>query len=218
MSKSWVIFHGGSLAVKDRVLDLVRAVLERDVSDAELEILIRERGIDGDDVRKAAHGDTVLVRQLLAIELFSCGALAKGLEAKDPEIVGAESTDEAVDVGVESVDGGGDQDHGRDADGNAENGQAGAQFVFAQGVERQPDGFSGIGEYAWLYLRSQSCDGVKLCSLMCWINTEEDSDGGGNKQADEDGPDLDSRREGNDERNNFGSAYSREDADEPAYK
>ena len=90
---------------------------------------------------KLAHGHSVLVGQLLAIELLSAGALAEGFKAEDPNIVGAQRADELIDIGVETIDGRGDEDHRGDADGDAENGEGGAQFIFAQGVQRHSDGF-----------------------------------------------------------------------------
>ncbi len=119
-----------------------------------LEILIGEAGIDGDDIRKGAHGDAVFIGELLAIELLGGGAVAEGLEAEDPEIVGAEGFDELIDIGVEPVDGRGDQDDGGDADGDAEDGEAGAQLVFAQSFEGHVDGFVRVCWKRMLVLRA----------------------------------------------------------------
>ena len=49
-----------------------------------------------------------------------------------------------VDVGIEPVDRRGDQNDRRNADQDAENGQAGAHLVLAQRIQRHLDGFSGL--------------------------------------------------------------------------
>jgi hypothetical protein len=70
-----------------------------------LEVLVGEFGIDGGDVGQGAHGEAVFVGHLLAIEFGGGGAMAEGLEAEDPEVIGAEGAHEAGDIGIEAVDG-----------------------------------------------------------------------------------------------------------------
>src|SRR5580692_1667561 len=99
------LFYLGCVAIDDGVLDLVGTGFERDIADAELEILIGDGGINGNDVRKGAHGHAVVIGELLAIEFLSGETVSPGIEAKDPEVVGAEGLDELIDIAVESVDG-----------------------------------------------------------------------------------------------------------------
>ena len=95
---------------------------------------------------KGAHGDAIVTGKFFAVELLGGGALAEGLELEAPEVVGAERFYECIDIGIETVDGGGDEDDGGYADGDAEDGEAGAQLVLAQGFQRHFYGFFGVAE------------------------------------------------------------------------
>ncbi len=70
------------------------------------------------------------------------GLWPKGSKRKTQMIVGAERTHELIDIGIEPIDRGRDEDDRRDADGDAEDRKPGAQFVFAQCFQRQLDGFA----------------------------------------------------------------------------
>ena len=90
------------------------------------------------------NGDHVVVGHLLAGEHLGGGTHADDGEAEDPQYIGAKLFDERRNGTVEAVDDGGDGDDGHDADDDAEDGQAGAQLVGAQCVERHLDGFALI--------------------------------------------------------------------------
>ena len=102
--------------------------------------------IDGEDVGQILHGDRVFIGELLAGEHLLRGPVAEDGEAEDPVDIGAERLDQVVDVGGEAVDDRGDEDDGGDADHDAEDGEAGAQLVGAQRVQRHPDRFFGIAQ------------------------------------------------------------------------
>ncbi|MGD0369041.1 MAG: hypothetical protein ABSA94_16420 [Acidobacteriaceae bacterium] len=60
--------------------------------------------------------------------------------------VGAELAGQIGDAVVDAIDERRDGDDRGDADDDAENGEAGAEFIGAQGVQRHADGFAGIAE------------------------------------------------------------------------
>ncbi len=117
-------FHGGSAAIQNGVLNFMTSVLNGDTSKASTKILVSQTWIDGNDVGEAAHGHAVLIRQLFAIQFLGGGALAKGFKAKDPQVIGAQRADELRDVAIQPVDCRRDEDHGGDADGDSQHGQA----------------------------------------------------------------------------------------------
>jgi hypothetical protein len=135
------LFKLRRVAIQDGVGNLVGSRADGDGAEAGLKILIRQFRIDGKDVGKAAHGDAIVPGELFAVQLLGGGALAERLELKAPEVIGAERFYEGIDVGIEAVDGGRDEDDGRDADGDAEDGEAGTQLVLAQGLESHFYGF-----------------------------------------------------------------------------
>ena len=63
-------------------------------------------------------------------------------DAVDHESVRAQVSDFIGDVDVEAVENGDDGDQGGDGQDHAEQGQESTQFVRAQGIERNPDGFA----------------------------------------------------------------------------
>ena len=81
------------------------SVFEGYIADAQLKVLQKETWIDGDDMGKLANRHSVLIGQLLAIELLGAGALSERHKTEDPNIVGAQRADKLIDIGVESIDG-----------------------------------------------------------------------------------------------------------------
>jgi hypothetical protein len=79
------------------------------------------------------HG--VLVSELPAIQHLLGRAVAEHLEAKDPVHIRAERTHDCIHVAGQPINDGRDQDERSDADHDAEDGEAGAQLVFAECVE-----------------------------------------------------------------------------------
>src|ERR1700723_2173489 len=57
-----------------------------------------------------------------------------------------------------------------------------------------------------LQFRSKSGDGIEFRGLIGWVNAKEQANSSGDKQADQDGPDFDFRREGNNQSHDFGQA------------
>ena len=132
--------RGGGAFERD-IFRLLLAILHNHRAGVEVEVLVAQRRDDVNDVGQGLDGFPIVVSELLAGEHLGSGANTDDRKAKDPDDVGPKRGNQARDIRVEAINDRRDDDDSHDADDDAEHGEAGAQLVGAQGIERHADGF-----------------------------------------------------------------------------
>ena len=133
----------GRVAIQNGACYLVALILCAHVAHAEL-LGVAVAAVDRHHVGKRAQRVNIVHGQLLARELLGGWADTDDRHVEDPEDIRSQRIGEVGDPVVESVDDRGNDNHRGDADDDAEDGEAGAQLVVAQRIERHLDGFAGL--------------------------------------------------------------------------